>query len=100
MNLKSGGVLYNPTGFAALPKITVHGSGSGSVRIGERALVINQITDAMVLDSETQNAYAGTANLNGVIEADEFPVLVRGDNVLYLTGGITSVDIVPGWWTL
>lgn len=94
------GALHNPTGFPALPKITVHGAGSGTVQVGDAVLSMTQITDGMILDGETQNAYYGTQNLNNVLAADAFPVLKEGQSTVSFSGGVTGIEIVPGWWTI
>ena len=63
-------------------------------------MTISKITSGMILDSLTQNAYLGNSNLNGNISAAEFPVLLPGESRISFTGGVTSLDIVPRWWTL
>ena len=55
---------------------------------------------AVVLDSDTQNAYLGAVNLNSTISAPEFPTLPAGESAVRWTGGITGVEIIPRWWTL
>lgn len=55
---------------------------------------------AVVLDSNTQNAYLGAVNLNSTISAPEFPTLPAGESAVRWTGGITGVEIIPRWWAL
>ena len=98
----SGTYYRNPTEFTAKPKIIIHGSGSGSINVGNYSININNITDGMVIDSEIQDVYKGTINCNSSVSFDEFPKLVAGDrgNYITFTGGISYIEIIPRWWTL
>lgn len=101
MTFSAAAVVYNPTAFPAQPRITIHGSGAGTLTVGERIVEIRSIPDgALVLDCETMDAYWGNANRNSCIYAPEFPELMPGNNDIRWTGGITSVEIIPRWWTL
>ena len=96
-----GQVLLNPTAFAALPLITVTGTGAGTLTVGDVTVTINSMPrGVIVLDSDTQNAYYGAFNLISTISAPEFPTLLAGESAVRWTGGITSVEIIPRWWTL
>lgn len=96
----SAGTLYNPTLYTALPLITVYGSGSGTLTVGDDAITISAIDSYLTIDSETQDAYKGSVNKNGTITYDSFPMLEPGSNAISWSGGVTSVNIVPRWWTL
>lgn len=96
----SAGTLTNVTKFDALPVITVYGSGAGSVTVGDRTVTISDIDGYVVLDCELQDAYKGTTNKNGTVSLTEFPILAPGENAISFAGGVTSVDIVPHWWTI
>lgn len=99
----NGMKLVNPTGFTALPLITITGSGAGSLQVGGYVLTVLAAAGAdytIMLDAETQNAYFGTANLNQFVACDEFPKLDRGESQISWSGGISGVTIVPRWWTL
>ncbi len=96
-----GQVLLNPTAFAALPLITVTGTGAGTLTVGDVTVTINSMPrGVIVLDSDTQNAYYGAFNLNSTVSAPEFPTLPAGESAVRWTGGITGVEIIPRWWTL
>lgn len=96
-----GQMLLNPTAFAALPLITVIGTGAGILTVGDVTVTINSMPrGVIVLDSDTQNAYYGAFNLNSTISAPEFPTLPAGESVVRWAGGITGVEIIPRWWTL
>lgn len=100
ISMSAAGVVYNQYGYDALPLIIVHGSGSGSLTVGDRTVEILQLDEVLYLDSETQNAYNMNENQNKNINAAEFPVLSDGENAISWSGGITGVEIVPRWWEL
>lgn len=89
----------NPTRFEARPVITVHGSGSGTITAYNKQITISSITEGMVIDCEAQEAYLGTSNLNSDVSGT-FPTLGPGTRNIIIGGGITSIDMVPNWWTL
>lgn len=94
----NAGALVNPTGMKALPLITVSGSGAGTLTVGDDTLTLSDC-NGIVLDSEAQNAYRGTENMNATVSGD-FPVLKAGQTTISWAGGITSIKIVPRWWNL
>lgn len=95
----NGNPIVNPTRFLARPQITVHGSGNGSVTIGGNTITITGIYDGMVLDCDEQDAYYGAINCNNLVSGS-FPVIPGGEQEITITGGITSVEVTPNWWTL
>ena len=95
-----GGTLRNPTGFEAKPLITLDGSGSGTISVGGTSVSISSIGTSVTLDCENMDAYNGSTNRNNTITASSFPVLASGDNTVTLTGGATSVSIIPRFWRL
>lgn len=94
--------LFNPTGFTSLPIITVKGTGSGTITIGTTVVSISDLTNGIIIDSEIQDAYMNMVNKNNLIKlsGNKFPVLEPGLNAVAFTGGVTSVEVVPKWWTL
>ena len=96
----SGGIITNPTAYNAKPLITVYGSGAAILQVGEYVCTLAAIDGSITLDSDTENAYKGVANLNSQVTIPDFPELAPGDNEITWTGGITSVQITPRWWTL
>lgn len=98
------GAIYNPTAYAAMPLITVRGSGEGFIAVGSATVDILQIDGEIILDCERANAYSmdgGVAvNQNANISATEFPTLLPGENPVSFSGGITGLDIIPRWWEL
>lgn len=101
IHFSSRGTLHNPTKFASAPRITVKGTGDGILGIGGYTVGISPIDGEIVLDSEIQDAYRGTVNCNAAITlSDGFPKLQSGENEISFSGGITSVEVIPRWWTL
>lgn len=97
--LTTAGTITNPTRHESNPSIVIHGSGNGTLTINGKNVVIEGIENGMVLDSDIHRAYLGTDGLDGHITG-EYPVLVSGGNIVSFSGGITSVEITPRWWTL
>lgn len=95
----SGGHLRNAW-MEAMPLITVRGSGSGTLTVGEVTVEISAIDGYVVLDCDTCDAYKGTSNKNSTITTDDFPTLPNGISTISWTGGVTSVEIIPRWWRL
>lgn len=95
----SGGYITNPTQFDALPLITVNGTGSGTVTVGSTRVSISDIGTSVALDCEICRAYNGDTARDGTITG-KFPALVPGRNTIRWTGGVTSVEITPRWWTV
>lgn len=103
VEIASGGVIVNPTAFAASPTIYAYGEGAGSVSIGGVTVQINEMTTGMVLDCENMLAHAmGDVgqSLDGDILAPDFPILEPGENRVLFDGGVTSIKIVPRWWEI
>jgi phage-related protein len=98
--LTDRGYLNNPHGQAALPLITLYGSGSGGLSIGHRHVEIKSIDGILHLDSDMQNAYNDKGDQNMNINAPEFPVLENGINHVSFYGDIERVEITPRWWEL
>lgn len=100
-DFSSTGMLINPTNFVALPIITISGSGDGVLRIGDYMVTITGIQNGMVLNSEIEESYNGTINLNDTINLQKgFPKLSPGNTEISFSGGITAISVIPKWWTL
>lgn len=100
LTMSRAGKVFNPAPFQALPLVTVRGNGAGELHINGVTIQIFALSDYLVVDCDTQNAYKGTENKNGSIYAPAFPVLTPGENAVAWSGGVTSVELTPRWWTL
>jgi len=94
--------LTNPTKYTALPIITVKGNGDGVLHVGDYTVTLTNIIGSIDLNCEIGDAYNGMTNLNMYVTVAnrKFPKLVPGGNLISFTGSITSVEIVPKWWTI
>lgn len=92
--------IRNSTDMVALPSIDVY--GYGTIHIGTQTLTILQHgSPYMRIDSESQDAHHGAVNLNAYLQADDFPVLEPGLNVISSDDTtITEIDLTPRWWRL
>lgn len=93
--------IENPTIFDARPLFTVTNPAEGDVIMvnGQAITFVDGYSGTVFIDCETMNAYSGAANLNSIIEATDFPVLVPGTNIITWTGtGVCTMT--PRWWEL
>lgn len=107
----SGSTITNPTNFVSLPVIRVTFSSAtrnGTVTVGGKTITITGAgASPLYIDCEGQNAtYLSGGNIavnqNSKISltSGEFPSLPVGNSVVSWTGNISSVAILPRWWTL
>lgn len=96
IELENGQKLVNPTGFAALPVLTVTCSNGGVLTVGEDEITIDALTGLVIIDSEEMECYDLEESLNENVSG-QFPKLT-GETQISWTGGITSVSIQPRWF--
>lgn len=100
VDVQSGQILIN-TWQPAKPLIQVTGTGDGTLVVGGSTISISDMTGAITLDSETEDAYSGTENLNNNVQVNGgYPILQNGETAVSFSGGITAVQITPRWWSL
>ena len=99
VSVASGDSITNPTGFNALPIITITGTGDGEISVGGTTVDFTDLTGGIVLDCDAKNASYGGINVNNLMTGD-FPQLVPGANTILFSGGITAVSITPRWWRI
>ena len=75
------------------PIITVN--STGLIYFNGCVIKVNQAP--MTINSQTMQAYNGTVNLNNYIEANDFPMIEVGNNVI---GSEMPLSIVPNYWKL
>lgn len=100
VDIQSGQSLIN-TWQPAKPLIQVTGTGDGTLVVGGSTISISDMTGTITLDSETEDAYSGTENLNDNVQVNGgYPILQNGETAVSFSGGITAVQITPRWWSL
>lgn len=93
------GSILNPTVFPSKPLIRVY--GKGTVTVGTNVFVINAAgTEFIDIDTDSKQAYEGTANRNSNIKVNQWGSLTSGNNTITLGTGITKVTVKPRWYEL
>ena len=100
----SAGSIQNRTINASSPILKIVKTNTiGSVVIGDVTLTLSSDSGTNItIDCELQDAYYGDVNKNSVLTLTSgvFPKLYPGSNSISFNGGITSVEIIPRWWTI
>ena len=99
VTVESGDFLQNPSGIQARPLITIVGSGDITLLVGTQIIELNDIVNAITIDSELEEAYYNNTLKNGQMTG-EFPVLGSGNTAVSWTGNVSSVSVMPRWVTL
>ena len=99
-------ILRNPTFRTAEPIITVYGSGSGTLRVGNYTVAIDSIDGWVTIDSALRDVYKKTQyeviNKNDTVRMDSngYPMLLMGETSISFSGSITKLEVIPKWWTI
>lgn len=124
ISISNGQVISNPTLFPAKPLITIHGSGSGTIYFNNNSLAIKSIGGTMTIDVREHLAVnGGTAIIDediddlivdegepvstssGTLQNSQITGLFEnmrliGKTQIRWTGGISSMSLIPRWWTI
>ena len=99
--ISSGDTLYNPFPFESKPYIKITGSGNIVLSIsntkGTQLFTFKNVSGYVECDSELMNVYKDTTLKNNDFQADDFPKLAFGNNVISWTGTVTKVEIISRW---
>lgn len=103
--MEKASTFWNASKQPARPLITLYGTGSGTLTVGNITVNIFRLTDQITLDCDLMTAYrkvgdAATENKNSDIYAPDFPILLYGENKISWTGGIQKITMIPRGWTL
>ena len=90
------GAISNPGTVFSLPKITVYGTGSRTLTVNGKTIILNILSGSLTLDSELKECYYGNVAQNNRMNGD-FPVFNVGNNAVILGTGITRLEIEPRW---
>ena len=96
IGVKSGTTLNNAV-FA--PYIGATG-GTKQLSIGDTVITLGAISPYVIIDSEIEDCYRGTNNLNSQVSFSngKFPVLKPGANGISVSG--VTAEITPRWWRI
>lgn len=92
--------LANPTGMPARPLLRVYGTGAGTLTVGNNIISITAINQYVDIDCEMMDCFKGSTNCNADVTLASFPEFKEGTTGVSITGGLTSVEITPRWWSL
>ena len=99
--------LDNPTLFNSKPIIKATPASSGGTEkvltIGEQTITVKNIDPYVIINSDIEDCYCGTNNLNSQVSFSngKYPVLTPGANsVSFDTNDFSSVEITPNWFIL
>lgn len=92
------GYIQNPTAFPAKPLIKVYGNGSCGLVIGGKGITLYEVSEYVMIDSESMNAYKGNLNRNKKMNGS-FPILEGRTNIQW-TSAVTKIEITPRWYTI
>lgn len=99
--LTTNQVLRNPSVFEAMPLVKITGNGSnGTLTFGSNSLTIAAVPSSITLDIKLHKAYNGSTNYNSKIGGRYENMTLKKETSITWSGGITSVTIVPRWWTI
>ena len=102
ITLAKNQVLRNPSSFAAMPLIMITGNGSsnGQITFNGVGIDIAQVPSSITIDVKNHKAYNGTTNYNSKITGYYEDLKLGKETQITWYGGITSVRIIPRWWTI
>lgn len=109
VTISGTGTITNPEMQISNPEITINLSGNGTVVIGDTTITVDRKTTGatkIIVDSEMQDVYymSGQTIKNGnslvSFTNRKFPTLNSGTTTIRTTGGVSSVEVKPKWWTL
>jgi len=92
----ASGSVANPGTVYSLPRITVFGTGSRTLTINGKPIILNILSGNLVIDSELKTCHFGNVAQNNRMNGD-FPVFNVGNNTVTLGTGITRIEIEPRW---
>ncbi|PGS79165.1 phage tail protein [Bacillus cereus] len=78
------------------PKVEIHGNGDVRMMVNDIAFQIIGVKNAVIVDSELLEAYAGITPMNSNM-IGEFPLFNVGENTITWTGNVTKIVIEPRW---
>ncbi|MEH7490828.1 phage tail domain-containing protein [Neobacillus niacini] len=88
--------LFNPGTIESEPILTVYGNGDLIITINGVPIMLEDVVDYVVVDSELMNSYKGDVSKNNLMTGD-FPLFIPGKNTISWEGSVSKIVIEPGW---
>ncbi|MCL1904229.1 MAG: phage tail protein [Oscillospiraceae bacterium] len=96
VTMTSSGTVTNIGTVYSLPKIVVFGTGSRTLTINGKPIILNILSGSLTLDSELKTCYFGNVAQNQNMQGD-FPVFEVGSNNIVLGSGISKIEVEGRW---
>lgn len=91
--------LYNQEVYESLPHIKIFGTGNIYLHINGRQYNFLNVLGYVSCDSEAMNVYKDMVNKNNDYQANSYPILEPGSNVISWSGNVSKIEIKPRWCT-
>lgn len=94
-----GNSITNPTTRLAKSKITIHGTGNITLKIGTSVWNLINIDNGIVIDTLNDSVYSldGQRSQWNKITTYPLPGINPGQNAVSITGTVSQIKIVPNW---
>ena len=93
--------LTNETNATSQPEITIYGTGTATLIIGDETVQIKNINNHIILDYELQEAYriinGSPSNANTDVNCDYGEIQIGTTKIEWSGNGITGIEINPRW---
>lgn len=91
-------LFYGKGNIHALPKIKLYGQGDITLRINGKEIILKDIEEYVVIDSEIQHCFKDNLSMNHKMQGN-FPVLLPlgYENTIAFEGNIEKIQIEPRW---
>ena len=89
-------IIRNNTSYFSQPIIKIHGQDNIKLFVNDELVEIKQINEGIVIDSEMQEAYYNSDNMNHQMTGS-FPIFGIGENKIRTEGNIDKIEILPNW---
>jgi predicted phage tail component-like protein len=93
------GTLINPGTAASRPIITIYGTGTITLTVNSKNVILSNVSEYVTLNSELEEAYKDLLGKNNDMQG-EFPFFIPETNSISWTGTVTKLEIVPNWRNL
>lgn len=89
-------IIRNNTTYFSQPVLKIFGQDNIKLYVNDDLIEIKQINEGIVIDSEMQEAYYNSDNMNHQMLGD-FPIFGIGENKIRLEGNVNKIEILPQW---